>query len=393
MLSNTPTSERIHIAIFGKINAGKSSVFNAITNQNISIVSDISGTTTDPVKKTMEILPLGPVIIYDTAGIDDNSNLGEERYKKTLEVLNKTDIALFVTDINKPLEKSETEFIEKIKSKNIPYLIIYNKSDNNKSEKTGNEIEISTYTGKNITLLKDKISKLKVQNQKFIISDRLNEFDTVLLVIPIDESAPKGRLILPQQLVLRELLDKKCTVICIQPENLKETLNNLKNPPKLIITDSQAFGTIKDIVPAEIMLTSFSILFANYKGDLKTLINGAKQILNLKNNDTVLISEGCTHHRQCNDIGTVKIPNLVKKFTGKDINFEFTQGGEFPENIEKYSLVIHCGACMLNEQEMKSRLEKITSKNISVVNYGILISFINGILSRAVEIFPEITID
>ncbi len=392
MLTNTPTSERIHISIFGKTNAGKSSIFNAITNQNISIVSDISGTTTDPVKKTMEILPLGAVIVFDTAGIDDNSELGLKRYQKTLEVLNKTDIALFVTDINKQLENSEKEFIEKIKSKKIPYLIVYNKSDDNNSEKNGNEIETSIKTGKNIELLKNKIANLSPKKEKFIISDRLNKFDTVILVIPIDESAPKGRLILPQQLVLRELLDKMCTVICTQPDNLKNTLRNLKNPPQLVITDSQAFGIIKEIVPETIKLTSFSILFANYKGDLKTLVEGAKHILNLKDNDKVLISEGCTHHRQCNDIGTVKIPKLIKNFTNKNIDFDFTQGGEFPDDISKYNLIVHCGGCMLNEQEMKSRLKKITSKNIPVVNYGILISYINGILPRALEIFPEIMI-
>ena len=392
-LNGTPIAQRCHISFFGCTNAGKSSLVNAITNQNLSVVSDIKGTTTDPVKKTMEILPIGPVVLYDTPGFDDDSVLGKLRVEKTNEILSKTDIALLVVDSAIGLKDKDIELIELFKIKNTPYLIIYNKSDLFKKDKLEeNEIQVSTKTGENIEELKNKIANFASSNQteKFIIIDKLQKKDIVILVIPIDEAAPKGRIILPQQNTLRELLDNNCKVICTQDSELSELLDNLKSKPKLIITDSQVFNRIKDIVPNDIMLTSFSILCARYKGDLEELVKGASAINNLKNNDNILISEGCTHKRQCNDIGSVKIPNLIKKYTGKDFNFEFTSGGTFPNDLSKYSLIVHCGGCMLNEKEMKSRIEVAKKNGVNIVNYGILIAYMNGILKRSLEIFPEI---
>ncbi len=384
----TTVSERLHISFFGCTNAGKSSLVNAIVNQDLSVVSEIKGTTTDPVSKTMELLPLGPVVIIDTPGFDDESILGEKRIEKTSKVLAKTDIAILVIDINIGLSKKDNELIELFKSHNTPYLIVYNKSD--EGELKENELCVSAKTKYNIELLKEKIAAIKPDNkQKFIVADKIKKRDTVILVIPIDESAPKGRLILPQQNVLRELLDNHNSAICCQVEELKD---NLKYNPSLVITDSQAFKEVSKIVPEEILLTSFSILFAKYKGELSALIEGAKKLNRLKDGDIVLISEGCTHHRQCNDIGTVKIPNWIKEYTKKELNFEFTQGGEFPSDLKKYSLIVHCGGCMLNAKEMNHRISEAQKQSIKIVNYGILIAYMNGILKRAIKIFPEINL-
>ena len=384
----TPVSQRYHIAFFGCTNAGKSSVVNAVTNQDLSVVSEIKGTTTDPVKKTMEILPIGAVVIYDTPGFDDISEIGEKRIEKTNQILLKTDVAVLIVDALSGMSAKDKELLEIFEKREIPYLIAYNKSDLIEDKKD-DLFYISAKTKENIELLKEKISTLAQtkKTEKFILKDIVNKNDTVILVIPIDESAPKGRLILPQQNTLRELLDIGAISICTQIEELNGVLSNLKNPPKLVITDSQAFNKVKEIVPEEINLTSFSILFARYKGDLKTLIEGANELSQLKDGDKILISEGCTHHRQCNDIGTVKLPNWISKYTGKKLNFEFTQGGDFPTDLSKYSLIVHCGGCMLNEREMKSRIETAKENNIKIVNYGILIAHINDILNRATKVF------
>lgn len=387
----TPIAQRLHISFFGCTNAGKSSIVNAITAQNLSVVSPVAGTTTDAVKKTMELLPLGPVVIYDTAGFDDKSEIGEKRIEKTLEVLRKTDVAILVVDAIQGISVKDEELIKLFDEHKIPYLVIYNKSDLIK-EKDDNKFYVSAKNNENIEELKEKIAKFAktAQVEKTIIIDKLQKEDTVILVIPIDESAPKGRIILPQQNTLRELLDNHNKIICCQVEELKNTIDNLKTPPKLVITDSQAFNKVKEIVPKEILLTSFSILFARYKGNLENLIQGAKKLSKLKNGDKILISEGCTHHRQCNDIGSVKLPNWIEKYTSKKLNFEFTSGNEFPSDLTKYSLIVHCGGCMLNPKEMQYRLEYAKKQGVEIVNYGIIIAFMNGILERSLEIFPEI---
>ena len=389
--NNTVSSERTHIGIFGLRNVGKSSIINSITNQNIAIVSDTLGTTTDPVKKTMELLPLGPVVIIDTPGIDDVGELGMQRIKKTKQVLNQVDIALLIVDATVGLTIECEDLISSFKEKNIPYLIVYNKSDllDSIPNSENNKVYVSAKTNLNIDLLKDKIASFAKKENKKILSDIVSSGDIVVLVIPIDEAAPKGRLILPQQQVLRELLEIGATSVVSTDINLKDTLNSLSVKPKLVITDSQAFGRVNKIVPEDILLTSFSILFARYKGNLETLIKGVKAIDNLSDGDTVLISEGCTHHRQCNDIGIVKIPNWLKNYTNKDINFEFTSGTEFPEDLSKYSVIIHCGGCMINEREMHYRLNYSKQNNIPITNYGITIAQIHGILKRSLEPFEE----
>ncbi|MBQ8475879.1 [bacterium] len=381
----TTVSQRVHISFFGCTNAGKSSLVNAVTNQELSVVSDIKGTTTDPVSKTMEMLPLGAVVIIDTPGFDDESALGKKRVEKTNKILAKTDIAILVVDINIGLSKKDEELIDLFNEHKTPYLVVYNKSDCKKSLE--GEICVSAKTGENIELLKEKIASFSKKEEKFIIKDKIKKADTVILVIPIDEAAPKGRIILPQQNVLRELLDNHNSIICCQVNELK---NNLKYNPSLVITDSQAFNEVSEILPDNILLTSFSILFARFKGELDVLIEGAKKLKELKEGDKILISEGCTHHRQCSDIGTVKLPNWIKNYTKKDFEFHFTQGGEFPSDLEKYSLIVHCGGCMLNEKEMKYRIEKAVKSGVKIVNYGILIAYMNGILNRALKIFPEI---
>lgn len=388
-LNEKVSAERLHIAFFGLRNAGKSSVVNAVTNQELSVVSDVKGTTTDPVKKAMELLPIGPVVIIDTAGIDDEGDLGELRVKKTINILNKTDIAILVVDAFKGKQQKDLNLIEDFKKRNIPYIVAFNKCDliTEKQNLLNNEIYVSAKENININELKELIGKLSnvEAEEKTLLGDVINTNDTVVLVTPIDSSAPKGRLILPQQQTIRELLDIGATVVVTKDSELEDTLSKLKNPPRLVITDSQAFRKVSEIVPKDVELTSFSILFARYKGELWGAVKGADELDNLQDGDVVLISEGCTHHRQCGDIGTEKLPNWIKNYTKKDINFDFTSGGDFPESLEKYKLIIHCGACMLTEREMKSRIALATEKQVPISNYGIIIAKINGILERAIK--------
>lgn len=393
-LNDQVSGERLHIGFFGLRNAGKSSVVNAVTGQKLSLVSDIKGTTTDPVQKAMEILPLGPVVIIDTPGIDDEGELGEMRVKRALQVINKTDIAVLIADGEKGLQTADKDLIKLFKSKEIPYLIVYNKSDllSNIPSCSENEIYVSAKENTNIYELKEKISKIaKIQeNSKRIVADLLEPNDIAVLVVPIDSAAPKGRLILPQQQTIRDILEAGAISVVSRETELTQTLSSLGKKPKLVITDSQAFERVDRDTPKDIMLTSFSILFARYKGDLKEAVKGAAQLDKLCNGDTVLISEGCTHHRQCEDIGTVKLPAWIKKYCGKDIDFEFTSGGEFPEDISKYALIVHCGGCMLNEREMKSRIRSSADSNTPITNYGIAIAQMHGILKRSLEPFPDI---
>ena len=388
-LNDKVSAERLHIAFFGLRNAGKSSVVNAVTNQELSVVSDVKGTTTDPVKKAMELLPVGPVVIIDTAGIDDEGGLGELRVKKTREILNKTDIAVLVVDATKGEQGEDIKLIENFKKRNIPYIIALNKCDliTEEQELKENEIYVSAKENININELKELIGKLSKAevSEKTLLGDIIKSNDTVVLVTPIDSSAPKGRLILPQQQTIRELLDIGATVVVTKDTELKETLLKLKNLPRLVITDSQAFKGVSKIVPEDVELTSFSILFARYKGELWGAVNGADELDNLLDGDSVLISEGCTHHRQCGDIGTEKLPAWIKNYTKKDIRFDFTSGGDFPEDLSKYKLIIHCGACMLTEREMKTRIALSAEQQIPISNYGIVIAKINGILKRATK--------
>ena len=392
-LNNTPSAERVHIAFFGQRNSGKSSLLNAVTNQNIAIVSDVLGTTTDPVFKAMELLPLGAVMMIDTAGIDDiSTELGNMRVQKTLRILNKTDIAVLVVDSTKGLTDYENDLIEKFKNKNVPYIVAYNKCDLKKiSVNADNEICVSALTGENIHELKELIAKQNgTMGDKKIVAHLLNKNDVVVLVIPIDESAPKGRLILPQVQTIRELLDNEMIPVSTRETTLKETLSALAKKPAMVITDSQAFAKVSKDTPLDIPLTSFSILMANYKSDLKTLVHGVTAIDTLKDGDKVLISEGCTHHRQCNDIGTVKLPKLLQNYTGKSLDFSWTSGTEFEEDLTKYKLVIHCGGCMLNEREMKYRLKCSVDMGVPMTNYGTAIAYMNGILQRSLAPFPDI---
>ena len=398
-LNNTPNADRVHIGIFGRRNAGKSSVINAVTGQNLAIVSDVLGTTTDPVYKAMEILPLGPVVLIDTPGLDDVGELGELIVQKAFQVLNKTDIALLVLDVNSGFSKEEEKLLELVKAKNIPFVAVLNKTDIAKEDKIKefekllkdkynieNVVSVSAEKKDGIFEMKEKIASLNTEKEKSpIISDLVCPGETAVLVVPIDESTPKGRLILPQQQTIRDLLDHNAMAAVTQVTTLAKTLESFKEPPKIVVTDSQAFKEVAKIVPENVPLTSFSILFARHKGELSTLVKGVKAMDDLKDGDTVLISEGCTHHRQCNDIGSVKIPNAVRKYTGKNLNFEFTSGGEFPLDLSKYSLIIHCGGCMLNEREMKYRIACANDAGIPMVNYGVLLAQVNGILNRSLE--------
>ncbi len=390
----THSGERIHIGFFGMRNAGKSSLVNAVTGQNLSVVSDVLGTTTDPVKKAMELLPLGPVVIIDTPGLDDEGELGLLRIKKARQILGLTDIAILCVDAKTGMGEMDKELIGFFEKKNIPYIVAYNKADLTKAKKElkNNEIYVSAKTGENIFELKEKMAGLLKNNgeDKKLVADIISKGDLVVLVIPIDEAAPKGRIILPQQQTLRELLDAGATAICCKDTELFETLSMLSEKPRLVITDSQAFGRVSKIVPEDVMLTSFSILFARYKGNLETLVKGAARLRELQDGDTVLISEGCTHHRQCGDIGTQKLPKWIGEYTGKKLNFEFTQGTEFPEELTKYSLILHCGGCMLNAREMQSRLGYSEDEGIAITNYGVAIAAMNGILKRSLEPFGDI---
>lgn len=394
-LNQTPSANRTHIGIFGKRNAGKSSLINAITGQNYAIVSDVLGTTTDPVLKSMELLPLGPVVIIDTPGLDDEGTLGALRIQKAYQILNKTDIAVLVIDASSGVTKEDSEILKRIHEKEIPCVIVVNKSDicpNCNLEDlplpdSDSAILVSSKTGEHIHELKELLAQQASQDtiQKSIVADLLNPLDFVVLVVPIDSAAPKGRLILPQQQTIRDILEAKASAIVVQETELAETLNSLGKKPKMVITDSQVFKKVSAVTPDDILLTSFSILFARYKGNLKTLVDGASALDSLKDGDLILISEGCTHHRQCDDIGTVKLPNWIRNYTKKEIEFEFTSGTEFPLDLSSYKMIVHCGGCMLNEREMKYRLKCAEDAKIPITNYGTCIAYINGILNRSLE--------
>lgn len=389
-MQNTPASERTFISFFGAVNAGKSSVVNRVTGQTLSIVSDTPGTTTDPVIKSMELLPIGPVAICDTAGLDDNTALGEARAEKTYEILRKTDIAVLVVDSTAGLSASDAALIETFREKKLPYLVCYNKSDLAPvTPKGDNELAVCALTGEGIEALKNRLAAFAVKNERTIVADLFAAGDIVLLVTPIDEAAPKGRLILPEQLVLRELLDIHALPFVVQETELAAALTSLKTPPKAVITDSQVFGYVKKIVPENVLLTSFSILMQRYKGVLDTALRGADALDTLSDGDTILICEGCTHHRQCGDIGTVKLPAWIRNYTGKELTFEFTSGGTFPTDLSPYALVLHCGGCMLNEKEMRFRQNEAESKHVPFGNYGLVIAKMNGILERSLEILKK----
>lgn len=394
-LNNTPSAERVHIGIFGKRNAGKSSIINAITSQSAAIVSDVKGTTTDPVYKAMELLPLGPVMIIDTPGLDDEGELGRLRVRRSYQVLNKTDVAVIVIDGSQGKTKEDTALIEKVQQKNIPYIVVMNKLDLCKpvNPNSTDEIWVSSVTGENIEHLKELIAKqVNTEDTKLrIVGDLIEPSDFVVLVVPIDKAAPKGRLILPQQQTIRDILEADAVSIVVKEYELKDTLESLGKKPKLVITDSQVFAKVSADTPKDILLTSFSILFARYKGNLESTVKGVKALETLKDGDKVLIAEGCTHHRQCDDIGTVKIPRWIGQHTGKQLNFEFNSGTEFEEDLTKYSLIVHCGGCMLNEREMKYRLKCAADAGVPMTNYGILIAYMQGILERSVEAFPYIS--
>ena len=393
-LNATPSGERTHIAFFGLRNAGKSSLVNAVTGQDLAVVSEIKGTTTDPVKKAMELLPLGPVLIIDTPGLDDEGALGELRVKRALNVLANCDVAVLVHDANNNFTQAEEDLIKIFDERKLPYIIANNKIDLIPPTSyllPPNSINVSALTGENINLLKEKIAALAKKDvpEKKLISDLLNPGDVVVLVVPVDKAAPKGRLILPQQQTIRDILDAHCSAFICQDNELENALKKLNVRPKIVVTDSQVFEKVNKIVPENILLTSFSILFARYKGSLKILVNGAEKLAHLKDGDKILISEGCTHHRQCGDIGTEKIPAWIKIFTKAKPDFSFTSGGEFPseDELKNFSLVIHCGGCMLNEQEMQSRIKRAVKAGVPVVNYGIAIAHMHGILTRSLEPF------
>ncbi len=393
-LNDTVNANRIHIAFFGKRNAGKSSLVNAVTGQNLSVVSEVSGTTTDPVKKAMELLPLGPVLIIDTAGFDDVGDLGLLRVQKTREILAKTDVAVLVRDAAKALDEAESDFISLLKEKNIPFIVALNKSDllGRLPEPREMEIYVSAKTGLNINELKEKIGRLAKgkQTDRKIISDKLKNGDRVVLVTPIDSSAPKGRIILPQQQTLRDILDAGCSATLCQPEELAGVLSAFKEPPSMVITDSQAFGFVSKAVNESIPLTSFSILMARHKGNLERQVKGAAMLSRLNDGDEILIAEGCTHHRQCGDIGSVKMPMWIEEFSNAKPKYTFTSGGEFPEDLSKFKLIVHCGGCMLNEAEMKHRVFLSAASGVPIVNYGVAIAHMNGILKRSLQPFPEV---
>ena len=390
-LNSTPSGERIHIGFFGKRNAGKSSVVNAVTGQESAVVSDILGTTTDPVYKSMELLPLGPVMIIDTPGFDDEGSLGEQRIKKTGQVLNKTDIAVLIVDAQKGLTQTDRQLIAIFKEKGLPFIIAYNKVDllNNIEHLKDNEIYISAQNGTNIYELKEKIGSLSVSrsSDRRLVGDLLDIGDLAVLVVPIDSSAPKGRLILPQQQAIRDILEAGAISVVTRDTELKQTLAGLNKKPAIVITDSQAFKQVSMDVPEDIKLTSFSILMARYKGFLDGAVRGAKEIDRIENGDRVLISEGCTHHRQCEDIGTVKLPKWLEGYTGKHFDFSFSSGTEFPEDLSEYRLIIHCGGCMLNDREMRYRMKCADDQGIPFTNYGTAIAFMNGILKRSLAVF------
>ncbi len=401
-MNQTPASERVHISFFGKRNAGKSSVINAVTGQDLAIVSSVMGTTTDPVYKTMELLPLGPVMVIDTPGIDDEGELGALRVRKSYQVLNKTDIAILVIDSTAGKGEEELELIHRFHKKGIPYLIVYNKIDLLSTEKIkdlamsvrAGEVLVSASDGMNIQELKEKIASLKPEGtHKYpLIQDLIKPLDLVILVVPIDKAAPKGRLILPQQQTIRDILERGALSLVVRDTELKSTLDHFLAQgvcPKLVVTDSQAFARVSKAVPENITLTSFSILFSRYKGELEIQLKGIAALSSIEDGDRILIAEGCTHHRQCGDIGTCKMPEWIRNYTGKKPVFEFTSGTEFPDDVSSYKMVVHCGGCMLNEREMKYRIACCQDQGVPITNYGILIAQVTGILKRSLGPFPE----
>ena len=425
-MNETPSADRVHIGFFGRRNAGKSSIVNKVTGQELAVVSDVKGTTTDPVSKAMELLPMGPVVIIDTPGMDDEGHLGELRVRKAKQVLNRVDVAVLVVDATVGKTSVDEELIRIFKEKEIPYLVVYNKADllktkdgnqfssenklnqnihagtvkeNSVSQKQDHEIQnteqsiyASAATGQNIYELKERIASLAVTDELKLrlVGDLLNPSDFAILVVPIDKAAPKGRLILPQQQTIRDVLEAGAAAIVIKEDELSNTLETLGKKPKLVITDSQVFAKVSKETPEDIWLTSFSILFARFKGNLKAAAAGAAAIDRLKDGDKILVSEGCTHHRQCDDIGTVKLPRWIRNYTGKDLEFEYSSGREFPEDVTKYSLIVHCGGCMLNEREMRYRQKCALDQEIPITNYGIAIAYMQGILKRCVEMFPDV---
>ncbi len=397
-LTTTPSGERIHISLFGCRNAGKSSLINALTGQKLAIVSDYKGTTTDPVSKAMELLPLGPVLLTDTPGLDDVGELGAMRMEKTWQVLGKTDIALLVVDASQGIRPEDRALLARLKEQKLPRLVVMNQCDRLPENAPRPSLEgeetlwVSAATGENIHQLKEAIARLKpdAARERHIVADLLSPGDRVVLVTPIDESAPKGRLILPQQQTIRDILEAGAMAFVTRETELPQTLAALKEPPRMVITDSQAFAKVAKDVPETVPLTSFSILFARYKGSLEQAVRGVTALEGVNDGDKVLISEGCTHHRQCNDIGTVKLPGWIRKKTGKEPEFVFTSGGEFPQDLSPYRLIVHCGGCMLNEREMQSRNRRAKEQGVPMTNYGILIAYMTGILKRSVELFPDI---
>ena len=402
-MNQTPASERVHIGFFGRRNAGKSSVMNAVTGQDLAVVSDVRGTTTDPVYKSMELLPLGPVVMMDTPGIDDEGELGALRVRKSYQVLNKTDAAVLVIDGGVGVTPEDKALLKRIREKKIPYVIAVNKKElaspdalekivDELSSEDGEIIAVSAATGEGIDELKEQIAAAAdtEEPERYIVRDLLKPSDMAVLVVPIDKAAPKGRLILPQQQTIRDILEADAVSVVVKETELKNVLGQFQNKPKMVITDSQAFEKAAADTPEDILLTSFSILFARYKGDLAAVVKGVTALDTLEDGDAILISEGCTHHRQCDDIGTVKLPRWIREYTGKEIRIETTSGTEFPDDLTKYKMIVHCGGCMLNEREMKYRLKCAEDQGVPMTNYGITIAYMKGILKRSVEVFPEI---
>ena len=402
-MNQTPASERVHIGFFGRRNAGKSSVMNAVTGQDLAVVSDVRGTTTDPVYKSMELLPLGPVVMMDTPGIDDEGELGALRVRKSYQVLNKTDAAVLVIDGGVGVTPEDKALLKRIREKKIPYVIAVNKKElaapdalekivDELSSEDGEIIAVSAATGEGIDELKEQIAAAAdtEEPERYIVRDLLKPSDMAVLVVPVDKAAPKGRLILPQQQTIRDILEADAVSVVVKETELNNVLGQFQNKPKLVITDSQAFEKVAADTPEDILLTSFSILFARYKGDLAAVVKGVTALDTLEDGDAILISEGCTHHRQCDDIGTVKLPRWIREYTGKEIRIETTSGTEFPDDLTKYKMIVHCGGCMLNEREMKYRLKCAEDQGVPMTNYGITIAYMKGILKRSVEVFPEI---
>lgn len=402
-MNQTPASERVHIGFFGRRNAGKSSVMNAVTGQDLAVVSDVRGTTTDPVYKSMELLPLGPVVMMDTPGIDDEGELGALRVRKSYQVLNKTDAAVLVIDGGVGVTPEDKALLKRIREKKIPYVIAVNKKElaapdalekivDELSSEDGEIIAVSAAAGEGIDELKEQIAAAAdtEEPERYIVRDLLKPSDMAVLVVPVDKAAPKGRLILPQQQTIRDILEADAVSVVVKETELKNVLGQFQNKPKMVITDSQAFEKVAADTPEDILLTSFSILFARYKGDLAAVVKGVTALDTLEDGDAILISEGCTHHRQCDDIGTVKLPRWIREYTGKEIRIETTSGTEFPDDLTKYKMIVHCGGCMLNEREMKYRLKCAEDQGVPMTNYGITIAYMKGILKRSVEVFPEI---